>query len=191
MSWYDPLFGFAVGVAATLVAGYLWGRFRETHATAERPVFPAPADPPPVAPSNAAPAPGSPAPGGSGDGVISRPSRSSRTAPGRPTLVLSERIVLHLDRYDRSPFDGLAPLELCQQGMVERLGVTQSALTKVLQRLAAAQVLVETTEHVAGQSRRRKVYRLSTVGRLLAKDIRRRAPTARAVTGPPGAPEKE
>ena len=173
MSATDPILAFGLGILITLVAGYLWLQFRwpSSRRGAAAPPAGTLVDPPdPI--ERAAPDPEPTAP-------------SRRRAPivvSSSTLLLSERVILHLDRFGRSSQQGLAPFHLCQQGMVEHLNVRQSALTKVLQRLAAAGALVESTEHVQGQSRRRKVYRLTTLGHLLAKDLRARTPNSPTVT---------
>lgn len=170
MSGVDPLLAFGLGVLVTLVVGYLWSRWRWSAGSRV-------GGPPP--PGSLVDAPG-PAPAGKGSG----PERRGKPGPGAASaselsgdnaLRLSERVLLHLDRFDRSNSQELASFLICQQGMVERLGVRQGALAKVLHRLIVAGAIVESTEHVQGRSHRRKVYRLTTLGRLLAKDLRARA----------------
>jgi DNA-binding MarR family transcriptional regulator len=168
----DPLLAFVLGVVVTLAVGYLWLHFRWS-ASRRRPGGPTEGSlrepPPPVVDPTGSPA---------ATATADLAGAGSRAGPDRAPseeLRLSERVILHLDRYDRSKLQELAPFPLCQQGMVEALGARQSALTKVLHRLVAAGAVVESTEHVAGGSRRRKVYRPTTLGRLLAKDLRNRS----------------
>jgi DNA-binding MarR family transcriptional regulator len=71
----------------------------------------------------------------------------------------------------------VAPVELCQLGIVRALDVRQSALTKVLTRLVAAGVLATDRRHVEGQPRRLKVYQLTPLGESLARDLRRTFPS--------------
>lgn len=167
MTGIDPFEAFVLGVVVTLGVGYLWLRWRWTRPPSVGQGPPAGSlvdNPPPPPPAAVAP-PAAPAPA----------SPATSNGPARTDLRLSERVILHLDRYDHSQIQELAPFMLCQQGMVEKLAVRQSALTKVLQRLIAAGAVVETTEHVQGQGRRLRVYRLTTLGHLLAKDLRSRA----------------
>ncbi|MCI4331803.1 MAG: hypothetical protein L3K19_08190 [Thermoplasmata archaeon] len=123
--------------------------------------------------------------GGTG---IARGSEVRSPTIAEPTLRLSQRVVLHLQRQPRITRFDLAPPAMTQAGMAEQLRATQSALAKVLARLAAAGVLEERREHVQGQPRRLKVYQLTPTGEALARDLRRRAPapTAFPERGTPG-----
>jgi DNA-binding PadR family transcriptional regulator len=58
--------------------------------------------------------------------------------------------------------------------MVEALVVSQGVLTGVLRRLLAAGVISERREHVRGIDRRVKVYRLTSLGEQLVRDLRNR-----------------
>jgi DNA-binding MarR family transcriptional regulator len=109
--------------------------------------------------------------------TVARPGPGRRTGAYDPaTLRLSQRVVLHLQRQPRITRFDLAPLAMTQAGMSESLDATQSALAKVLHRLAAAGVLEERREHVAGEPRRLKVYQLTPTGEALARDVRGRLP---------------
>jgi len=94
----------------------------------------------------------------------------------RETLRLSQRVVLQIYRQGALGPHEVAPVELCQLGLVGSLGVRQSALTKVLTRLVAAGVLATDRRHVEGQPRRLKVYQLTPLGESLARDLRRSFP---------------
>ncbi len=55
--------------------------------------------------------------------------------------------------------------------MVETFSVPQGALANVLRRLEAGGLLVASREHVAGGSRRVKVYALTPAGERLAREL--------------------
>ena len=61
-----------------------------------------------------------------------------------------------------------------QSGLADRLGVGQSAVSKVLRQLVLGGVVEVTSEHVAGASRRVRVYRLTAKGDRLARALRER-----------------
>ncbi|HEY6237961.1 MAG TPA: hypothetical protein VIZ68_02090, partial [Thermoplasmata archaeon] len=50
-------------------------------------------------------------------------------------------------------------------------------VSNVLRRLASSGLVVEELQHVQGQPRRLKVYRLSLRGEALARELRRRHPS--------------
>ena len=87
---------------------------------------------------------------------------------------LSLRVVVHLDRIGPPGNDGGARREATQLGMAEVLSVTQGAVSKVLRRLVAAEVVGEETHHVRGLDRRVRVYFLTRPGGTLAREIRER-----------------
>lgn len=103
---------------------------------------------------------------------------------------MSQRIVLHLAGLGTLGADEVATLGFTQIGMSESLGVRQNALTNVLRRLVAAGIVSEDVRHVSGQPRRLKVYRLTSRGEALAKDLRRHRAATRPRDSPggPGAP---
>lgn len=65
-------------------------------------------------------------------------------------------------------------MEQTQQGMGKEFGSTQSGMSNVLQRLAAAGVITFEVRHVAGHPRRLRVYYLTPYGESLARDLRRK-----------------
>jgi len=112
-----------------------------------------------------------PTPAPSELGPVARPPRTAEFAEA---VRLSERVIHHLRQQPRTgPYD-IAASGMSQSGMVEALGATQSAIAKVVRRLVASGVLLETREHVQGSPTRLKVYRLTPLGEALARDMRTR-----------------
>jgi hypothetical protein len=107
-------------------------------------------------------------------------SWSAVQSPIRETAIdgagqrLPDRIVLHVYRQGRIDPNQVAPLALCQRGMMQSLGVSQNQLTKVLVRLTAAGVFAVRRGHVQGQDRRLKIYELTELGVSLGRDLSRR-----------------
>ncbi|MCI4336801.1 MAG: MarR family winged helix-turn-helix transcriptional regulator [Thermoplasmata archaeon] len=105
-----------------------------------------------------------------------RPARDvapTRSVP-KSTLRLSQRVILHIYSNGDLPPGAVAPPGLCQAGIVEALGIPQAGLAAVLRRLEAAGILVTERGHVRGHDRRLKIYRLSTRGLELARELRSR-----------------
>jgi CRP-like cAMP-binding protein len=105
--------------------------------------------------------------------------------PRTDQVRLSLRIVIHLDRVGPPNEDGAARPESTQQGMAETLQTTQGAVSKVLRRLVAVDVVRQQRHHVRGVDRRVRVYFLSPRGAELAQAIRQRfgLPSARPLAG--------
>jgi DNA-binding MarR family transcriptional regulator len=141
---------------------------RSTPATVSAELHPAPAP----SPGSLLPTDRATAPGGS------RPARRAAAPPasGAPTeaVRLSQRVILHVYAQGDLPFGAVAPFGLCQAGIGEALGVTQGGLAAVLRRLQAAGILTAERGHVRGRDRRLKIYRLSTRGVALARELRAR-----------------
>lgn len=95
-------------------------------------------------------------------------------------LRLSQRILLHIARQGHLGPDDVAPRGMSQAGMVEALDVGQGTLTGALRALVDAGLLSEKREHARGVERRVKIYRLTSSGEALAKELRSRRPTAHA-----------
>ena len=95
--------------------------------------------------------------------------------PHREHVRTSFRVLLHIQRQGRFGPNDIPPWSLSQGGMVEALGITQGALTGALNRLVAAGILEVERSHVRGHDRRVKVYRLTSQGELLVRDLRNRA----------------
>jgi len=105
--------------------------------------------------------------------TIGRPSYPS-VSVSSDQVRLSERIVVVLAREGRLGEESpLRPVRT-QAGLVESLGSNQSAVSKVLRRLVAAELLSVERRHVPGRSQRLKVYALTRRGELLAREVARR-----------------
>jgi DNA-binding MarR family transcriptional regulator len=89
-------------------------------------------------------------------------------------LKLSERVVLQLGRLGRIEPDAPVRAERTQQGLAEATSSNQSAVSKVLRRLVAAEILLEERRHIVGSSQRKKAYSLTRRGELLAREVARR-----------------
>lgn len=118
--------------------------------------------------------PAGPGIGLSGNDPSLRSIRDSRSPQRSRTLLISQRVILQLFSLGRLGSDDVAPIGFTQRGLSEDLDLPQNTLTNVLRRLVAAGILVEDTRHVMGRDRRLKVYRLTTRGEGLARDLWRR-----------------
>ena len=137
-----------------------------------------PAPPEPPAPPASLPVTGAPPEGPVAEPPGPPPPEAAPAGPPKmhvapEALRVSQRIVLHLASLGTLGHDEVAPVGFTQVGMSEVLRVRQNALTNVLRRLVAADVITEDTRHVRGQPRRLKVYRLTSRGEALARDLRR------------------
>lgn len=104
------------------------------------------------------------------------PAPAPASSPAPEALRVSQRIVLHLAGLGVLGADEVAAVGFTQLGMSQALGTRQNALTNVLRRLVAAGVLTEDVRHVRGQPRRLKVYRLTSRGEALARELRATRP---------------
>jgi DNA-binding MarR family transcriptional regulator len=98
-------------------------------------------------------------------------------APAKPPaelVRLSTRIVLHLSRLGHLGPDDVGLPGSTQRGIGEALAAEQSAVSKVLRRLVAAEVVEVGRRHVQGQGRRVNVYTLTRRGQVLARELRGR-----------------
>ncbi len=90
---------------------------------------------------------------------------------------LALRMVVHLARVgpSRLPLEE-APPQSTQQGIAEALSATQGAVSKVLRRLIAGELVRWERRHVRGRFRRVRVYFLTTQGEQMAEKTRARWP---------------
>ena len=101
---------------------------------------------------------------------------------------LSLRMMRHLAVMGRPTGDGHAQLESTQKGIAVSLGVTQGAVSKVLRRLLAADVVLRERRRVHGLTRRVRAYYLTRRGEELAKELssfQGLAESPRAESSPP------
>ena len=97
-------------------------------------------------------------------GPATRPHAS--TAPN--SLRTSQRVIAHLARQGTPPFAPIGTRGLTQVGISESLGLEQSNLARVLQRLEIAGVVTRDLRHVPGITRRVRVYLLTPTGQRIA-----------------------
>jgi len=102
----------------------------------------------------------------------------SATVDPQETVRLSRRIVVHLFGLGRRAPDDVGRPEATQRGIGAALGAEQSAVSKVVRRLIAAEVVTAARIHVRGVDRRVNVYSLTRKGELLAHEIRSRGAPA-------------
>jgi DNA-binding PadR family transcriptional regulator len=88
---------------------------------------------------------------------------------------LAARVLLHLAALPPLGLNDVASLARTQQGMVAALVVRQGSLVKVLLRLRAGDAIDVERRYVGSVNYRLKVYRLTSLGDSLARDLRRRA----------------
>jgi len=93
---------------------------------------------------------------------------------GGEQVRLSLRLVVQLSWVGPPGDDGAARKASTQEGLAEALAVTQGAVSKVLRRLVAAEMVCQERRHVRGVGRRVRVYFLSREGEALARQIRNR-----------------
>jgi DNA-binding MarR family transcriptional regulator len=112
-------------------------------------------------------------------------SPTNRTAVASPPVTrrtiskdadTAGRVIAHISSLGRLGNDEIASLGFTQIGMGEKLGIRQGTLAKVLSRLEAAKVVEVDRRHVQSRPRRLKVYRLTSLGESVARDLRRRGP---------------
>jgi len=123
----------------------------------------------------------------SADGAAAVPSTSGMPAWEPPASVasglpaergarvrLSLRLVVHLSGLGPPADDGAARQESTQEGLSRALGVTQGAVSRVLARLVAVDIVCRERRRVRGVNRRVRAYFLTRQGDALAREIRDR-----------------
>ena len=112
-----------------------------------------------------------------GDRSPALPSGASRAAapgPIGPLVDVSMRLLVHLGYQPAATNGAAAAVGSTQRGMERDLGVSQGAISKVLDRLVAVGVVRYERGHVVGEPRRQRVYRLTERGEAIARRIRSR-----------------
>lgn len=106
-------------------------------------------------------------------GVSSRaPARADDFVLSPVTVRTSERILLRLRETSGADVAGRAPRALTQVGLQEALNLPQGAIASALGRMVRAGLVTARLDHVAGDPRRKKVYRLTSRGEQLAQGLR-------------------
>lgn len=144
--------GLAAGAALGLVA-WRWGAGRRPD--------PVPPARDPLEPTAAAP------------GVPSEvaPPPSPVAPPSAESVGLSQRLLAHLLRQPAfGPHEVVAPGRT-QSDLAQALGASQSSVSEILTRLAAAGVVAASTRHVRGRPRRVRVYALTSYGNQIARQV--------------------
>jgi hypothetical protein len=106
------------------------------------------------------------------DGFLDQDSGGRGDSPSTAEVLLSERIVLHLDRQGRLGPDDVARPGHTQRGMVQALGSPQSTISRALKGLLLTNVIEAQRRHVPGEMRRVLVYTLTAQGESLARELR-------------------
>ncbi len=101
------------------------------------------------------------------------PSRRAAEARGES---LSERILVHLLGQPEPGPDRPGTLGQTQEGIARALGRPQNVFAKTLQGLVRRGLVSEESRVVVGSLRRRRIYRLTSLGRAMAQDLRRTVP---------------
>lgn len=91
--------------------------------------------------------------------------------PTQEELRISARLLLHIARQPRPAPRETAPEALTQAGMAAALRTSQSAVSNALHRLVDGGALEVERSHVRRKMQRLKVYRLTSHGELLVRQI--------------------
>jgi PKD repeat protein len=118
--------------------------------------------------------------GPSGNGLPNSPGGMVLPAGSRPRKFVlspavvrtSERILLRLRETSGGHLEGRAPRALTQAGLQEALGLPQGAIASALGRMVRAGLVSSRLDHVPGEPRRVKVYRLTSRGEQVAREVR-------------------
>ncbi len=86
-------------------------------------------------------------------------------------LPVQDRILFHLATFSSYNPTWEVPEGMTQQGIADALVVSRCNVSRVMSKLTESGLVEEMKEHVKGKERKRKVYVLSTQGRLHLNDI--------------------
>lgn len=162
--------------------------------TPEVPSSPPSTDQTPEAPSTSSPGPEAsavpevPASNANDEPAPAKKPMKKRPAVQPDTLRLSLRLVVHIAAQGSVGPHDVAPASLTQAGMAEAFGTKQNTIATLLKRLEVGGMVVSDVRHVRGGARRMKVYRLTTRGEALAREVRSRPPR-RPKSDEPGEPD--
>lgn len=97
---------------------------------------------------------------------------------------LAMRLVIWLSKFSRGEPE-VPPIEaLTQAGLGAALSASQGAISRILTRLAAAEVLVGERRRVRGRLRAVKIYRLTWKGEELVRELSRAADQPKSAVAP-------
>lgn len=91
------------------------------------------------------------------------------------TITIGERIVIHLSQFARNQDAFVCPPGMAQSGIADSLGISRAHAAIELRRQMDAGRIAVRVAHVTGAPTRRKVYRLTPKGEMIARAVRARA----------------
>ena len=86
-------------------------------------------------------------------------------------LTIAERIILHLARYSKNAEDFESPMEVSQDGIGEALRITRAHVAVEVKKLKDSGEVSERISHVRRGKSKRKVYFLTELGELKARNV--------------------
>jgi len=105
----------------------------------------------------------------------------------RRTLTVNERLLLHLLECSANRDVMDAPFALTQEGIARALGIRVNHVSRAVKGLQGQRAVTESTAHVHGEARKRKVYMISheglTAAQSLVRDLGRGTATVKDERG--------
>ncbi len=105
----------------------------------------------------------------------------------RHTVTVNERLLLHLWECSSNREVMDAPFALTQEGIAQALGIRVNHVSRAVKALQEQRCVTESTAHVHGESRKRKVYMISheglTAAQSLVRELGRRTATVKGERG--------
>jgi tetratricopeptide (TPR) repeat protein len=86
-------------------------------------------------------------------------------------LTIAERIILHLARYSKNAMDFESPMEVSQDGIGEALRITRAHVAVEVKKLKDSGEVSERVSHIKRGKSKRKVYFLTELGELKARNV--------------------
>ena len=90
----------------------------------------------------------------------------------RGTLTVNERLLLHLLECSANRDVMDAPFALTQEGIAQALGIRVNHVSRAVKALQSQRCVTESTAHIHGEARKRKVYMISHEGLTAASPSR-------------------
>ncbi|TLZ55291.1 MAG: hypothetical protein E6K17_05905 [Methanobacteriota archaeon] len=91
----------------------------------------------------------------------------------RGTLTVNERLLLHLLECSANRDVMDAPFALTQEGIAQALGIRVNHVSRAVKALQSQRCVTESTAHIHGEARKRKVYMISHEGLTAAQSLAR------------------